>query len=60
LATGLAKKSASQSTAHRVPCETGCDHALETAIITAPDARSPELVAKLDAILARVMGEQDA
>jgi 5'-methylthioadenosine phosphorylase len=60
LVVGLASALASLNPAHREPCETGCDHALETAIITAPDARSPELIGKLDAILARVMGGQNA
>jgi 5'-methylthioadenosine phosphorylase len=36
-------------------CEHGCDRALEHAILTAPSARDPELVAKLDAIAGRVL-----
>jgi len=56
LATGLAQQGADP----RTPCDTGCDHALETAIITAPDARNPALAGKLDAILARVMGDGHA
>jgi len=34
-------------------CPEGCDHALDHALITAPDARDPALMAKLDAVLAR-------
>ena len=38
-----------------VPCPQGCDKALEFAILTAPEARDPELVRKLDAIAGRVL-----
>jgi 5'-methylthioadenosine phosphorylase len=37
------------------PCPIGSDRALETAIITPPDARDPALVAKLDAVAGRVL-----
>lgn len=37
------------------PCPTGCDTALEHAIVTSPEARDPELVAKLDVIAGRVL-----
>ncbi len=37
------------------PCPYGTDRALDTAIITPPEARDPELVAKLDAIAGRVL-----
>lgn len=40
----------------RAPCPHGCDRALEFAILTAPDARDPALVAKLDAVAGRVLG----
>lgn len=36
-------------------CPIGSDRALEHAIITAPDVRDPDLVAKLDAIAGRVL-----
>jgi 5'-methylthioadenosine phosphorylase len=36
-------------------CPAGCDRALEHALITAPAARSGELVAKLDAVAGRVL-----
>jgi 5'-methylthioadenosine phosphorylase len=38
------------------PCPQGCDRALETAIITAPEARDPELLRRLDAVAGRVLG----
>jgi 5'-methylthioadenosine phosphorylase len=36
-------------------CEKGCDRALEYAIMTSPEARDPELVAKLSAVAGRVL-----
>lgn len=40
--------------AHR--CDRGCHTALDNAIITAPDARDPAVVARLDAVAGRVLG----
>jgi 5'-methylthioadenosine phosphorylase len=40
------------------PCPIGSDRALDTALITAPEARDSELVKKLDAIAGRVLGAQ--
>lgn len=37
------------------PCPQGCDKALEFAILTAPEARDPELARKLDAVAGRVL-----
>ena len=37
------------------PCPIGSDRALDTAIITAPEARDPALVQKLDAVAGRVL-----
>ena len=37
------------------PCPIGSDRALDTAIITAPEARDPALLAKLDAVAGRVL-----
>jgi 5'-methylthioadenosine phosphorylase len=37
-------------------CYQGCHTALGTALITAPEARDPHLVAKLDAVAGRVLG----
>jgi 5'-methylthioadenosine phosphorylase len=36
-------------------CAGGCDHALDFALITAPEARDPAMVAKLDAVAGRVL-----
>jgi 5'-methylthioadenosine phosphorylase len=41
--------------AERAPCPHGCDRALDNAILTAPGARDPELVARLDAVAGRVL-----
>lgn len=41
--------------AARGPCPAGCDRALDHALITHPDARDPAMLAKLDAIAARVL-----
>ena len=38
-----------------VVCSAGCDHALDAAIITAPEARDPTMAAKLDAVAGRVL-----
>ena len=38
----------------RAPCPHGCDRALDTAIITAPEARDPEVMKKLEIIAGRV------
>ncbi len=39
----------------RAPCQHGCDRALEYALLTAPDARDPALLARLDAVAGRVL-----
>jgi 5'-methylthioadenosine phosphorylase len=41
--------------ADRTPCPHGCDRTLEHAIMTAPDMRDPDLVARLDAVAGRVL-----
>jgi 5'-methylthioadenosine phosphorylase len=38
------------------PCPIGSDRALDHALITAPEARDPSLLAKLDAVAGRVLG----
>jgi len=40
------------------PCPIGSDRALDTALITAPEARDPALLAKLDAVAARVFKKE--
>jgi 5'-methylthioadenosine phosphorylase len=37
------------------PCPAGCDRALEHALITAPEARDPALLRKLDAVAGRLL-----
>ena len=37
------------------PCPIGSDRALDTAIITAPEARDPALLKKLDAVAGRIL-----
>ena len=37
------------------PCLIGSDRALDTALITAPEARDPELLKKLDAVAGRIL-----
>src|SRR5476651_2804069 len=37
-------------------CPIGSDRALDSALITAPEARDPELIKKLDAVAGRVLG----
>lgn len=41
---------------HGALCDAGCDRALDTALITAPEKRDPELIARLDAVAGRVLG----
>ncbi len=36
-------------------CPHGCEHALDNAILTAPEKRDPALVARLDAVAGRVL-----
>jgi 5'-methylthioadenosine phosphorylase len=42
---------------HAGPCPQGCDHALDNALITAPEHRDPALLARLDAVAGRVLGK---
>lgn len=39
----------------RAPCPHGCDRALDMALMTAPDKRDPDLLARLDAVAGRVL-----
>jgi len=38
-----------------VSCSEGCDRALDTAIITPPESRDPEILRRLDAVAGRVL-----
>jgi 5'-methylthioadenosine phosphorylase len=40
---------------HAGPCRQGCDHALQHALITAPEHRDPALLGRLDAVAERVL-----
>ncbi len=55
-ARGLVAGLPAQLSGPRAACPHGCDRALEHAIMTAPDARDPELTARLDAVAGRVFG----
>jgi len=51
----LVKKVTPKLTGRDGSCSDGCHTALETAIITAPEARDPAMVEKLDAVAGRVL-----
>ena len=38
-------------------CHAGCQTALDVALITAPDARDPDVLSRLDAVAGRVLGD---
>jgi 5'-methylthioadenosine phosphorylase len=40
---------------HEGPCHVGCQTALDHALITAPEARDPALLDRLDAVAGRVL-----
>ena len=44
------------ASARPAACPHGCDRVLDAAMITAPDARDPKRLAKLDAVAGRVLG----
>jgi len=45
--------------AHVGPCRQGCQRALDQALITAPERRDPEVLARLDAVAGRVLQRSD-
>jgi 5'-methylthioadenosine phosphorylase len=55
-ARGLVARLPALLGAQHAPCTQGCDQALEHAVMTAPEKRDPELLAKLDAVAGRVLG----
>ena len=55
LARQLVKAVTPQLSKRRRPCGDGCHRALENAVITAPAARDPEMLKKLDAVAGRVL-----
>src|SRR5271168_3374765 len=54
-AKGLVARLAREFPREHEPCPIGSDRALDTALITAPEARDPELLKKLDAVAGRVL-----
>jgi 5'-methylthioadenosine phosphorylase len=54
-AAGLVSRLARDFPREHEPCPIGSDRALDTAIITAPEARDPQLLKKLDAVAGRVL-----
>lgn len=54
-AARLVSRLARDLPAERMPCPAGSDRALDGAIMTAPTHRDPALMAKLDAVCARVL-----
>jgi 5'-methylthioadenosine phosphorylase len=51
----LVARLATDFPAEHEPCPAGCDRALDFAIVTAPEARDPRLLAMLDAVAGRVL-----
>src|ERR1700752_1182137 len=54
-AKGLVARLARDFPRQHQPCPVGSDRALDTALITAPEARDPTLLKKLDAVAGRVL-----
>src|ERR1700738_564086 len=54
-AKGLVARLARDFPREHEPCPIGSDRALDTALITAPEARDPELLGKLDAVAGRIL-----
>ena len=54
-ARALVKRVAPNMRQRPALCPQGCDRALDNALITAPEARDPALLAKLDAVAGRVL-----
>ena len=54
-ARSLVRTTASKLAGRLERCGHGCHTALDNALITAPDARDPEIIARLDAVAGRVL-----
>jgi 5'-methylthioadenosine phosphorylase len=54
-AKALVRSVVPRLSAHARPCPQGCQRALDHALITAPERRDPEILARLDAIAGRVL-----
>src|ERR1700750_2817411 len=57
-AKALVARLARDFPAEHEPCPIGSDRALDNALITAPEARDPKLLKKLEAIAGRVLGKK--
>ncbi|MCC3246224.1 S-methyl-5'-thioadenosine phosphorylase [Methylocystis sp. WRRC1] len=55
-ATKLIARVLADFPAEHEPCPVGSDRALDNAILTPPEARDPEVMKKLDAVMARLIG----
>ena len=55
MARSLVKNVANRMKERPAICPSGDDRALENALITAPEARDPEMVKKLDAVAGRIL-----
>ena len=58
-AKGLVARLAREFPRAHEPCPIGSDRALDTALITAPEARDPQLLKKLDAVAGRCCGREN-
>jgi len=56
-ARALIKQAVPKLSGRAAPCAKGCHHALDAALITHPQARDPELLARLDAVAGRVLAK---
>jgi len=56
-AKGLVARLAKDFPREHERCPIGSDRSLDTALITAPEARDPELLSKLDAVAGRILGQ---
>jgi 5'-methylthioadenosine phosphorylase len=54
-AKALVKSVVPLLSAHTGPCRQGCQHALDQALITTPESRDPQVLARLDAVAGRVL-----
>src|ERR1700749_3594305 len=59
-AAGLVARLARDFPGQHEPCPIGSDRALDNALITAPEARDPQLLKKLDAVAGRVLGKKSS
>ncbi len=55
LGCALVKEAAPRLAARRGACDRGCHTKLDAALVTAPDARDPAMLARLDAVAGRVL-----